>query len=344
VLVCDDSPLFRRVIGDLLRGGGLDVAGEAVDGRDLLEKVATLGPDVVTLDVEMPRMDGLAALGELMRVHPVPVVMVSTLTGAGARATVRALAAGAVDAVQKPPLRVAPGSWDATRDELVGKVLAASRARVGRMATLGPLARPAPGLAARAARVGAPLVVIACSTGGPRALAELLPQLPSPLGAGTLIVQHMPPGVTGSLAERLDAASPLGVREAAAVDDIRPDTALLAPGGSHLDVVGPGRVRRSSAPPVGNLRPRADVTLAGAARHYGPRVLAVVLTGMGNDGEAGVRAVKGAGGRAIVEAERTCVVYGMPRAVARAGMADAEVPLDAMALTITEALAAARRP
>ncbi|WP_217915209.1 chemotaxis-specific protein-glutamate methyltransferase CheB [Miltoncostaea marina] len=343
VLVCDDSPLLRRVLTDLLTDGGLTVVGEARDGIELIGQAQALEPDVVTLDVEMPRRDGLAGLRELMRVRPTPVIMVSTLTGPGSAATVAALAAGAIDAVQKPALRLDPARWGAARDELVAKVRAAAGARV---AALAPAPRPAVPGARLAARAGAggPLVLIATSTGGPRALHAVLPQLPSPLGAGVVVVQHMPPGFTGPLADRLDAESALSVREAADSDEIRPDTALIAPAGWHLAVTARGRVRRSAAPPVGALRPRADITFATAARHHGAGIVAVVLTGMGDDGLDGVRAVARAGGRVIVEHERTCVVWGMPRAVEQAGLADAVVPLDAIPLAIAEAVSAAARP
>ena len=340
VLVCDDSPLLRRVVSDLLTDGGLEVVGQARDGVELLERVAALRPDVVTLDVEMPRRNGLDALGDLMRERPTPVVMVSSLTGTGAAATAAALAAGAVDVVQKPRLRLSPGSWGAVRDELVGKVRAAGAARMGALARAPRSMPPGPELAARAGAAGGRLVVIATSTGGPRALQALVPRLPSPIGAGVLIVQHMPPGFTRSLADRLDAESALTVREAADGDPIRPDTALVAPAGHHLEVAGRGRVRLSDAPPVGALRPRADITLESAARHHAPGVLAVVLTGMGDDGTPGAAAVKRAGGRVLAEHESTCVVWGMPRAVVAAGHADAVFPLDEMARAIAEEAAA----
>jgi two-component system chemotaxis response regulator CheB len=212
-----------------------------------------------------------------------------------------------------------------------------------RPGALGRAPRPAPptaDLAARAGAAGGRLVVIATSTGGPRALQALVPRLPSPLGAGVLIVQHMPPGFTRSLAERLDADSALTVREAGPSEAIRPDTALVAPAGHHLEVARRGRVRLSDAPPVGALRPRADITLASAAEHHGAGVVAVVLTGMGDDGTPGAAAVKRAGGRVLAEHESTCVVWGMPRAVVAAGHADAVFPLDEMARAIAEEAAA----
>lgn len=339
VLICDDSPLLRRVISDMLTDGGLHVVGEARDGLELVEKAQSLRPDVITLDVEMPRRNGLDGLRELMRVRATPVVMVSSLTGKASAETSAALAAGAIDVVEKPALRLSPQSWGTTRDELVSKVRAAAGARV---AALGRTVRPAaPGrrLSALAGGSGGDLVVIATSTGGPRALHSLVPHLPSPLGSGVLIVQHMPVGFTRPLAEQLNEKSALAVREAGASDEIRPDRALVAPGGSHLEVTAPGRVRLSQAPPIGALRPRADVTIETAVRHYGARITLVVLTGMGDDGLVGARAVRAAGGTILVEAESTCVVWGMPRSIEDAGLADAVFPLEAMPLAIAEAVA-----
>jgi two-component system chemotaxis response regulator CheB len=190
--------------------------------------------------------------------------------------------------------------------------------------------------AGRASKV----VLIAVSTGGPRALAELIPQLPSPLGLGTMIVQHMPAGFTASLAARLDRASHLSVREAAGAEELDPGVALIAPGGAHLRLDATGRTTLSDAEPVGGLRPRADLLIEDAARRYGRRLLLVVMTGMGNDGLKGAREVKRHGGRVIVEAEETCTVYGMPRAVAEADLADSVVPLHGLAKAISAEVAA----
>jgi len=213
--------------------------------------------------------------------------------------------------------------------DLHGSVKAAAASRGGRPA----LRVPAAPMARRVPRLTRPLVVIASSTGGPRALTEVVPKLPNPCGAGVLIVQHMPAGFTESLARRLDGRSALQVREAAEGDRIEPGVALLAPGGYHLRLRGSG-VHLSLDEPVGGLRPRADVTIADAARVYGPRVVLAVLTGMGRDGLAGAEEVHRAGGRVLVEDASTCTVYGMPRAVEEAGLADAVVPLPEIAAEI----------
>jgi len=340
VLICDDSPLLRRVISDMLTDGGLTVVGEARDGIELVEKAVALNPDVITLDVEMPRRNGLDGLRELMKVRPTPVIMVSSLTGKASAATTAALAAGAVDVVEKPALRLSPRSWGTTRDELVNKVRQAAGARVAALKRTPHPATPGARLATLAGGADGDLIIIATSTGGPRALHAVVPLLPSPLGAGVLIVQHMPVGFTKPLAAHLDERSKLTVREAGTTDTIRPDTALVAPGGSHLEVTGIGKVRLSQAPPIGALRPRADVTIETAARHYRGKLTLIVLTGMGEDGLVGARAVKAAGGRILVEAEETCVVWGMPRSIEEAGLANAVIPLDAMPLAITQATSA----
>ena len=354
VLICDDSPLMRRVLADLLTDGGMEVVAQVSDGADLVAGVQRYKPDVVTLDVEMPRKDGLSALADLMKVQPTPVIMCSTLTGQGARESVKALQLGAVDVVQKPALRLTPSAWGPTRDELVAKVREAAMAKVrairpapsrpadpGRPVSTGGGQPPVGAeLAARARGGNGPLVIIATSTGGPRALHEVVPRLPGQLGVGVLIVQHMPVGFTKTLAERLDSESALTVREARNVDKITPDVALLAPAGSHLEVASIGNTRLSDAAPIGNLKPRADVTISSAAKVYGNRVLLIVLTGMGNDGEVGARDLKKAGGRILTEDERTCVIYGMPRAVKEAGLSDGAVPLEVRPLAIVETVAA----
>jgi two-component system chemotaxis response regulator CheB len=246
----------------------------------------------------------------------------------GARA-VDALAEGAFDLVAKPAIGDALGAFSG---QLADKVRAAARAarRPAARAAAPKPSLPAPPVqpAPRRSPSGTrKMVVIACSTGGPRALAAVVPALPAPLGTGTLIVQHMPPGFTGSLASRLDRDSRLKVREAQGGEAIRPGTALLAPGGSHLRVDAQRVVRLSDSPPIGALRPRADLTIADAAELFGSELVLVVLTGMGKDGLDGARAVKARGGRVLVEAEDTCTVYGMPRAIAEAGLADAVLPL-----------------
>jgi two-component system chemotaxis response regulator CheB len=279
----------------------------------------------------MPGMDGIGVLRALRegRAEPLPVVVVSAFSPAHGARAVDALAEGAFDLVPKPAFGEDLGVFTA---ELGRKVHEAAHSGRGRRpaARIAPR-RPAHTPTARPAAVGKRLVVIACSTGGPKALGELIPQLPSPLGAGLEIDQHLPPGFTASLAGRLDAASPLTVVEAQGGESLAPHAALLAPGGAHLRLDGTRHAQLSDEAPVGGLKPRADFTIEDAAKHWGSRMVLVVLTGMGRDGLEGAKAVKAAGGRVLVEAESTCTVYGMPRAVAEAGLADEILPLDELA-------------
>jgi two-component system, chemotaxis family, protein-glutamate methylesterase/glutaminase len=324
IVVADDSRLMRRMLSDALGRQGFEVVATAADGDEALAACRDHRPDAMTLDLHMPGMDGLGVLRALRagRVAPVPVVVVSSFSPAHGARAVDALAEGAFELVAKPTFGE---PLETFASELGRKVAeAAHSGRVRRPAARSAARRPEH---RRPAVAGRKLVVIACSTGGPKALGELVPRLPSPLGAGALIVQHMPAGFTASLAARLDAASALTVREASGGEPLQPGVALLAPGGAHLRVGADRQARLSDDAPVGGLRPRADVTIEDAARLYGPRTVLVVLTGMGRDGLEGARAVRAAGGRVLCEAEATCTVYGMPRAIAEAGLADELLPL-----------------
>lgn len=359
VLVADDSGFMRRVLSSALKSNGFEVVGEARDGDEALAMWTALKPDVMTLDLAMPGTDGIGVLRALRQAGEtsVPVVVVSAFSPAHGAKAVDALTEGAFDLVSKP---AGGDGLTAFTVEIGDKVRAAvhARARRGpgapRLAPVTPAPAPASSSHRRELRTSAHtasplarrprtlkagtgrLVLIASSTGGPRALGELVPFLPSPLGAGGLIVQHMPPGFTNSLADRLDRASKLTVIEAVGGEAIRPDTILVAPGGSHLRLGADKRARLSDEPPIGALRPRADLTIEDAAALYGEALLLVVLTGMGRDGTEGARAVKAAGGRVLVEAESTCTVYGMPRAVVEADLADAVLPLDQLPAAIAQ--------
>jgi two-component system chemotaxis response regulator CheB len=338
VVVADDSRLMRRMLADALARQGFDVVGTAADGDEALERCREQRPDALTLDLHMPGLDGLGVLRALRdgKAAPVPVVVVSAFSPAQGAYAVDALAQGAFDLVAKPAAGEPFGGFTSELGRKVGE--AARSPRVRRPAPRNAPRRPAPASAARRTGTGT-LTVIACSTGGPRALAELVPQLPPAIGAGGLIVQHMPAGFTASLASRLDGASAVRVREARSGDVLDSGTILVAPGGAHLRISDDRRLRLADDAPAGGLRPRADLTIADAARLFGRRVLLVVLTGMGKDGLDGAAALKRAGGRVLVEAESTCAVYGMPRAIADAGLADAVLPLHELAGAIAGELA-----
>lgn len=335
VLVVDDSTFVRQALARMLGSEpDIEVVGMAVDGRDALEKVRTLHPDVVTMDVKMPRMDGLEALRHIMAESPLPVILLSSLAGEGAEVTLRALDLGAMDFVDKSSVQ---GNMNllSLGEELRTKVRAVAGAPVGSRSELAdalPLPAPSPVVAARPGR--ADVVVIGTSTGGPPALQAIIPRLPRELASAVLIVQHMPPGFTRSLADRLDAKSPLPVREAEEGDLVVPGVVLIAPAGMHMKVRRRGasvRIHLDEEPRAALHRPSADVLMASVARIFGPRALGVVLTGMGADGVEGLRAIREAGGRTFAESEETCVIYGMPKAAVEAGVVDRMVRLDVMA-------------
>jgi two-component system, chemotaxis family, protein-glutamate methylesterase/glutaminase len=332
VLVVDDSAFMRRVIADLLSASEeFEVVGTARDGFDALRKVHELDPDLVTMDVEMPRLDGLAALGYIMSETPRPVVMLSAYTTAGGAATMRALDYGAVDFVAKPSGTVSR-DLAVVGDRLIEALRAAAAANLA-MLPVRVSHPPAPPdaaeepPAAEAAAVAA--VAIAASTGGPRALTELIPQLRAPLGAAVLVVQHMPPRFTRTLAERLNGMSRLKVAEAVQGEAVRPDRVYLAPGDHHMRVVREGgsvRIALDRGPTLWGVRPAADPLFRSVAEVYGPRAVGVVLTGMGRDGADGTAAIVAAGGAGIAQDRATSVIYGMPQAAAEAG--GAVLPLE----------------
>jgi two-component system chemotaxis response regulator CheB len=316
VVVADDSAFMRRLLTDALKRHGFEVAAAVEDGDKALAACLTHKPDVLSLDLTMPGLDGIGVLKGLRKMDsPVAVVVVSAFSPQHGAHAVDALAEGAVELVAKPATGESLDEFIADLGAKVRLAAGSKRRSTSTPAAVKPL-RPA----ARSKRPR--MVMIACSTGGPQALNDLLPKLPSPLGAGTLIVQHMPPGFTGSLAARLDGSSALNVREAAAGDRLDPATALVAPGGRHLHLLADRTTKLGNEEPIGGLRPRADLTIADVAKVFGSDVLLVVLTGMGRDGLEGAREVHRRGGRILAEAESSCTVYGMPRAIVEAGLAD----------------------
>jgi len=343
VLVVDDSAYMRLIISKHLdEAPGLSVVAAARDGLEALELIPTLQPDVVTLDVEMPHLDGLSTLREIMTHFPRPVVMLSSLTRDGACETIQALTWGAVDFVAKPAARA---NVAAVMNEVIAKVRVAAHARVQpfrsprnparreRSAEDGPMAK-----ATRRLRTQDKVVVIGASTGGPRALNAVVADLPANLPAAVLIVQHMPAGFTRSLAEHLNEISPLTIKEAEPGDWLEAGKGLLAPGGFHLTLDKQGRVALNRTPTMHGVRPAVDVTMAAVAQQHTDATVGVVLTGMGSDGTQGATLIHGAGGHVIAEAESSCVVWGMPRNVVEAGVADVVVPLPEVAAAIRRAV------
>jgi len=340
VLVIDDSALVRRAITDALAADPeIEVVGSACDAFVAREKIARLEPDVLTLDLEMPRMDGLTFLRILMRHHPLPVVVVSSLAQAGSQAALDALEAGAVDVLAKPDGTMSIGTLG---ERLAFHVKAAAqsvrfRQRRPEVAVAGPVA-PAVAPAVRAG--GRQLIVIGGSTGGIEALRTVLPRFPRGLPP-IAVVQHISAAFSRAVAERLDALCSLDVREAAEGDVLRPGTCLIAPGDTHLAVefvAGAYRARLLETPPLHHCRPAVDVLFRSAAEAGGDQVVAALLTGMGSDGALGMRAIHAAGGATIAEHESTCVVYGMPRAAIEAGAVERVLPLPTIADAIIDAV------
>ncbi len=354
VLIVDDSTVVRRLLSDALaQDPDLEVAGTAANGRIALAKLPQVNPDLVTLDVDMPEMDGLATLAELRRTHPqLPVIMFSALTQAGATAALNALSLGASDCVAKPA--AAGRLADAMQNlhvELIPKIKALCQPKVTPYRDASLRSEPARGLTAKRCP-GDPfaepieIVAIGVSTGGPNALAEILRELPGDFPVPIVIVQHMPPMFTRFLAERLNAASGLEIREAEAGDLIGPGGAWLAPGNFHMALARSAEgtlIRLHQAPPENSCRPAVDVLFRSVADVYGSSAVAVVLTGMGQDGLRGCQAIEEAGGRIIVQDQATSVVWGMPGAVAAAGFADQVLPLQRMAAELTSLAARGRR-
>lgn len=334
VLIVDDSAFARLSITKQLNAdSGIEIVGYAVNGIEALEKVKELEPDVVTLDVEMPRMDGLEALARIMSENPTPVVMLSSLTDKGTEITVRALELGAIDFFLKASRATIAGFYGLDNN-LNSKVKLA--AAIGKT-RLRMTAQRMEGLHHRENSCGQPstvlkkTVVIGSSTGGPGALYKIIPELPADIPAAVLLVQHMPPVFTKSLANRLNELSHIQVKEAEQGDILRPGLALLAPGNYHMEIKKGHEIAVNQKPAVLGLRPSVDITMLSASLAYGHSTIGVLLTGMGSDGTKGAASIKAAGGKIAVQDEASCVVYGMPRSVVESGYADKVVPLTRMA-------------
>ncbi|MEW6181602.1 MAG: chemotaxis response regulator protein-glutamate methylesterase [Bacillota bacterium] len=348
VMMVDDSATIRQVVGRMLcQDPDIEVIGTAANGQEALDRLPELHPDVVVLDVEMPVLDGLGALRRMMQSQPVPVVMLSVHTRTGSEAALEALSLGAIDFVSKPE----EGSRLTTVvDELAEKVKMAATVSLERIdARVG--SKPGAGTTSRVTRAGfsstgsrRELVVIGCSTGGPAALQAIVPGLPADLPAGIVIVQHIPAGFTSSLAEHLGKRSAITVKHAVDGDLVHPSRVLIAPAGADLLFRGrPGRltinlIPREKRSRPGIFHPSVDGVMTSAARVCGPRVLGVLLTGMGKDGALGMKEIKKHQGRTIAEAEETCIVFGMPKAAIEVGAVDKVVRLQDIAREIINEL------
>jgi two-component system chemotaxis response regulator CheB len=339
VLIVDDSAIVRKLLGEALSGeSDIEVVGTAPDPYIARDKILALSPDVLTLDIEMPRMDGLTFLRKLMLFRPMPVIVISSLAQSSCEAGVEALRAGAVEVMAKPG---GPYSVGELKVSLAGKIRAAAASRVAgpRAAKPAKITPPAP-----AAGKFNPLALIAigASTGGTEAIEEVLMHLPADT-PGIVITQHIPAGFSRAFAERLNKFCPMRVAEAADGDMVQPGLALIAPGNFHMivrEVAGAYRVTVKDGPMVCYQRPSVDVLFSSVAEAAGPNAVGAILTGMGSDGAQGMKKMKSAGACTIAQDEASCVVFGMPMQAIRLGAADHVVPLDSIAPAIRAAVIA----
>ena len=357
VLVVDDSGFFRRRVSEILSSdSGIEVIGTATNGREAIDQAMALKPDVITMDYEMPMMDGITAVRNIMQRCPTPVLMFSSLTHEGARVTLDALDAGAVDFLPKNFEDISRNPAK-VKQLLCEKIL--SIARSNRRSTsfspspaAAPVSTPNSASAAPAptprTQIATPssapvrrkayrLVAIGTSTGGPVALQRVLTQLPANFPAPIVLIQHMPAAFTKAFAERLNSLCRISVKEAEDGDLLRPGLALLAPGGKQMMIDGRGQIKILPGDERLNYKPCVDITFGSAAKAYADKVLAVVLTGMGADGRDGARMLKEAGSQVWAQDEASCVIYGMPMAVVKANLADAVYPLDDIGRHLAEA-------
>lgn len=349
VLVVDDTIMYRKVVGDILAEmPDVEVVGTANNGKIALTRIASLKPDLITLDVEMPIMNGLETLEALQQEHPeVGVIMLSTLTKRGSDITMKALELGAFDFIAKPDADAKQENVQSLKNALHPRIKAFAKRRELKLllkqklrTAPTPVARPVtPTPPASSKRTGkSKAIAIGISTGGPNALTRMLPQLPK-LGVPIFIVQHMPPVFTKSLAESLDPKCQAEVREATHGEAVLPDVIYIAPGGKQMKVAsgaaGNKIIQITDDPPENNCKPAVDYLFRSVAREYGALSTGVIMTGMGGDGTLGLRVLKSFGAVTVGQDEETCVVYGMPKTAAEAGVVDVVAPLDMIASEIT---------
>lgn len=339
VLVADDSAFMRRVLTDIINSDSqLEVIGTARNGEEAYRKALVLHPDVVTLDVEMPVMDGLAALERILEKKDLPVIMLSALTHDGATATLQALERGAVDFIAKPGGSISINIAQSSQ-EIINKIKTATQIPAGRFGRKIPLQAGKPPVL-HWPKTGLTLVAIGTSTGGPKALHEVMSNLPGNIPAALFITQHMPPGFTRSLAQRLDTVSSLRVKEAEEGEEVRKGWAYVAPGDYHMVIEEKGgklSIRLPQTVAVNGHRPSVDVMFNSLAGLPYPKII-VLMTGMGSDGARGMKALKESGAITIAESADSCIVYGMPRVAVQLGVVDYEVPLNQIAGNILQAL------
>ncbi|MBZ9688113.1 chemotaxis response regulator protein-glutamate methylesterase [Clostridium estertheticum] len=359
VIVVDDSALMRKIVSDMINAQAeMEVIDTAKNGQDLLTKIVSKIPDVITMDIEMPKMDGIKALKELKKMNiNVPVIMLSSVSKAGTELTMECLEQGAFDFIAKPSGAISL-DINKVRDELVQKIKLAfmqcegkntlmseksvksSRIDLNRNSTIGlneVATNTGTTLRSRTATMHyVEAVVIGASTGGPKALYKVITALPEDIGVPVLVVQHMPMGFTKAFAERLNLNCKLKVVEAGEGDTVSKNVVYIAPGGYHMEIGRDKRIHLNTEPSIWGVRPAVDKLFISAAEVYGSRLLSVILTGMGRDGAQGTAAIKDNGGFTIAEHQSTCIIYGMPKAAFETGKVDEVVPLDNVAEEITK--------
>ncbi|PKM77681.1 MAG: chemotaxis response regulator protein-glutamate methylesterase [Firmicutes bacterium HGW-Firmicutes-15] len=351
VLVVDDSAFMRKVLSDIINSDPtMTVVAAARDGQDALQKIDHFKPDVITLDIEMPIMDGMQTLEKIMTDNPLPVIMVSSLTQSGAEHTIRALNLGAVDFIAKPS-----GQISLDIDKISGDILKKIKIAAGtkkKLPNINNISDFNPISSAvykenviDSKRQLNKLVLIGTSTGGPKALHQVLPKLPANINAGILVVQHMPPGFTKSLADRLNSLSQIKVKEAENGEEVLTGCAYIAPGDFHLNVLANREkqkkelfIKLTQESPQGGHRPSVNQMLQSVAGQFWSDIVCVIMTGMGQDGTAGLKYIKDKGAKVIAEHQSSCVVYGMPKVAIESGLVDKVVPLSNISEEVTKML------
>jgi two-component system chemotaxis response regulator CheB len=340
VLVVDDSFLMRRIISDIVNSDPhLEVVGKAKDGDEALEKIASLNPDVVTLDINLPVRNGIDVLNDIMRGNPTKVIMLSAYTRAGASATIRALELGAVDFIAKPSGEISLG-LEKLKNEIIAKIKLAANVDLGKYLAAFRAAGAAQKEEEKVLGVRK-LVIIGASTGGPKAILNIMRSIPGNIDAAFLIVQHMPKGFTLSFAERISWETGIRAKEAEEGDIVSNGKGFVAPAGSHMVLVKNGnqvKIKLTQDPPVNFVRPSIDVTMLSAVDIFGKDIIGVILTGMGKDGLEGAKKIKEAGGKLLIQDEESSVVWGMPGSVSKAGLTDGALPLSQIAEALIKSI------
>jgi len=331
VLVVDDSAFMRKVLSDIINEDPkINVVGTASNGREAIEKTALLRPDVITMDVEMPGIDGIKTVKRIMENYPTPIIMVSAYTKEGAEKTIEALEAGAIDFVQKPGGTISLKIREVAQDILKKVKMAKDTNLTGVKKETNSVKSLAHRLEKRT------LIIIAASTGGPRAISLLLSQLPKDFPSSIIVIQHMPEGFTEAFAKRLNQHCKIKVKEASDGDYLQNGEALIAPGGFHLELNEHNQILLSKKPPLHGIRPSADITMNSVSSAFDGNIIGIVLSGMGRDGAIGVRNIKRKGGIIIAQDKSTSVVHGMPKAALETGSVDLVLPLNKITSKLVE--------